>query len=222
MPNSCGVVFDFVSRGYEFNVTTNPTQHWRLQANYSYTDSHEANFGNEIRAWMDHEIAYWQSFNRGSLVTGGTTTIDQAIAFMLQGFNTEANLATIGERGLRKHKVNLFTRYDLPWEPVRGAYVGGGYLHHSKNLAGTNAASTMGYYGNSFWRGDLLAGYKFSKSVLQRVSPLVKGLSLQLNVTNAFDQHDPLITRILPDGVTVFRAVVQAPRTWRLQATLDF
>lgn len=31
-----------------------------------------------------------------------------------------------------------------------------------------------------------------------------------------------MVTRILPDGVTVQRTVVQTPRRWRLQANLEF
>ncbi len=221
-PNSSGVVYDFESKGYEFNLTVNPTKNWRCQANYSYTDSHEADFGREIRAWMDSEIAFWRSFNRGNLITSGSTTIEQAIAFMLDGFNTEANLANIGERGLRKHKVNVFTRYDLPWERLKGAYVGAGYIHQSKPLAGTDSTNTLGFFGNSYWRADLMAGYKFPKAALKKVGRFVQGLTLQLNMANVFDDDDPLVTRIQPDGVTVLRAVVQAPRTWRLQAKVDF
>ncbi|MDP3070001.1 MAG: TonB-dependent receptor [Opitutaceae bacterium] len=221
-PNSSGVLFDFESKGYEFSLTANPTKNWRLQANYSYTDSHVANYGREIRAWMTQEIAFWKSFNRGSLITSGSTTIDQAIDFMLAGFNSQANLSNVGEPGLRKHKVNFFTRYDLPSEILKGAYIGGGYQHQTKALAGTDVTNTIGFYGNSFWRADALAGYKFQKSTLQRFGRFAQGLSLQLNVTNVFNEHDLLITRIQPDGVTPLRAVLQNPRTWRLQASLDF
>ena len=221
-PNSTGVAYDFESKGYEFSLTANPTKNWRLQANYSYTDSHVANYGLEIRAWMDHEIAYWKSFNRGNLITSGSTTIDQAIDFMLAGFNSQANLSKIGEPGLRKHKVNFFTRYDLPAEWLKGAYVGGGYQHQAKALAGTDVTNTIGFYGNSFWRADAMAGYRFQKSVLRHFGRFASGLSLQLNVTNVFNGHDLLITRIQPDGVTPLRAVLQDPRTWRLQASLDF
>lgn len=221
-PNSSGALFDSRSKGYEVSLIANPTKNWRLQANYSYTSTHVANFGREIQAWMDHEIAFWQSFNRGSLVTGNGTTIDQAIAFMVDGFNDQARLSNIGEPGLRKNKINVFTRYDLPWEKLKGAYVGGGYQHQSKALAGTNADNTVGFYGNSFWRADALVGYKFQKTALKRLGGSLKGLSLQLNVTNVLNEHDPLITRIQPDGVSVTRAVVQAPRTWRLQANLEF
>lgn len=222
-PNSSGALFDSRSKGYEFALTANPTKNWRLQANYSYTSTHVANFGREIQAWMDHEIPFWQSFNRGSLImTSGGTTIDQAIAFMVDGFNDQARLSNIGEPGLRKNKINVFTRYDLPWEKFKGAYIGGGYIHQSKALAGTDPDNTVGFYGNSFWRADALVGYEFQKSALKRLGGFLKGLSLQLNVTNVFEQDDLLITRIQSDGVTPLRAVVQPPRTWRLQANIEF
>lgn len=53
-------------------------------------------------------------------------------------------------------------------------------------------------------------------------SRFLDGLTIQLNVTNIFDDDEYLIARIQPDGVSVQRAVVQAGRTWRLQAKLDF
>jgi outer membrane receptor for monomeric catechols len=219
---SNGLVYGQASKGYEFNLTANLSKNWRLQANYSYTDTHFSNYGVELAAWMDQEIAYWRSFNQGSRVTGDGRTIEEAIAFMVAGFGNQANLANIGEPGLRKHKVSFFTRYDLPGDKLKGAYVGGGYRYQSKNLAGTNAGNTVGFYGPSYWRADLLAGYKFRKAATKHLGGFVDGLSLQLNVTNVFDDHDPLITRIQPDGVSITRALVQEPRMWRLQANLEF
>ena len=219
---AAGATYTLASKGYEVSLIANPTKNWRMQVNYSYTDTAQSNWGPELFAWANHEIAYWQSFNRGSLQTNSTTTIDQAIAFMLAGFNTQANIGGLGETGVRPSKVNVFTRYDLPWETLKGAYVGGGYRFQSKDLAGSNATNTVGYYGPSFWRADLLAGYKFQKSVFGRFGQFVKGLTIQLNVDNVFGQDKYLITRIQPDGVTVWRAIPQAPRSWRLQAMFDF
>ena len=216
------VSYDMASKGYEFNLTANLTKNWRLQANYSNTDTKQVNFGPEIRAWMTQEISYWKSFNRGTLAAG-SRTIDQAIAFMLDGYNAQADLEFIGELGTRKHKANVFTRYDLPWEAWRGAYLGGGYRYQSKNLAGSDVTKLLAFYGKPIvWQADVLAGYKFQKGALRRVSRFVDGLTLQLNVVNVVNDDDPLVTRILADGVTVQRAVIQAPRTWRLQAKIDF
>jgi outer membrane receptor protein involved in Fe transport len=211
------------SQGYELNLTANPTRNWRLQLNYSYTDTKQVNFGPEVAAWMEREIAFWRSFNRGGLATGQGRTIEQSIAFMLDGYRAQADLEFIGELGTRKHKANVFTRYDFTWEKLKGAYVGGGYRYQSRNLAGSDVTTRRGFYGQPItWQGDALAGYKFQKSALQRVGRWVDGLTLQLNVSNIFDDDPFLITRILPDGVTVQRAVVQAPRTWRLQARFEF
>ncbi|MGH7958139.1 MAG: TonB-dependent siderophore receptor [Opitutaceae bacterium] len=222
-PIQSGITFAMVSAGYEFNLVANPVKNWRLQANFSYTDTKRTNFGPEIKAWMDREIAYYKSFNQGSLVTGQSSrTIDQAIDFMVASYNSLANIEQIGELGLRKYKVNIFTRYDLPLKVVKGGYIGGGYRHQSRNLAGTDRATTLGYYGKSFWRADLLAGYAFQKSTLERMGRFVKGLTIQLNVNNVFDDDDHLVTRIQPDGDLIWRAIPQAPRTWRLQAKIEF
>lgn len=216
------VKFDMDSEGYELNLTANLTRNWRLQANYSYTDTKQTNFGPEIKAWMDREIAYWRSFNAGSLVTAGTNTIDGAIATMLEGYTAQTNLEQIGELGTRQHKANFFTRYDFSGDHLRGAYVGGGYRYQSKNLAGADLATVEGYYGEPIvWQADFLAGYKFSRSTVKKWSRFLAGLSLQLNVSNVFNDDDFLITRIENGGI-IRRTVVQSPRTWRVQAKLDF
>lgn len=219
--NASGVLYDVASSGYEFELTANLTKGWRLQANYSFTDTHQANFGPELKAWMAQEMAYWRSFNQPNLMTGQGRTIEEAIAFMLDGFQNQDDIGIIGEQGLRKHKVSLFTRYEFQEGALKGVFVGGGYRHQSKNLAGSDASGLVGFYGKSFWRADLVAGYKFGKSTIRRTR-ILDGLTIQLNVSNLFDDTDELITRIEPDGVSVRRAIVQIPRTWRLQAKLDF
>lgn len=217
-PTANGILFDYDSKGYEVELTANPIKHWRLQANFSYTDMSTTNYGSEIAAWMQHEIAYWRSFNQGSLVTGSGVTIDQAIDYMVNGYNRLVAVAAMGELGLRKYKVNLFTRYDLP----AGFYIGGGYRFQSKALAGTDITETIPLYGNSFWRADALLGYTFSKSTLRHLGGYVDNLTIQLNVYNVFDQHDPLITRYQPDDIGALRAVVQPPRSWQLEAKIGF
>lgn len=220
-PNVNAVIYDLASEGYEVNLTANPTRNWRLQATYSDTDTRQANFGPGVRAWMDQEIAYWRSFNASDLEISAGLTIEEAIEFMENGYNLEKNLEKIGELGLRKHKVGLFTRYDFTENRLKGAYIGGGYRYQSKNLAGSDDAREKGFYGPSFTRADFLAGYKFGDSAFGDKDGFFKGLTIQLNVFNVFDDHDALITRILPDG-GFRRAVVQDPRTWRLQASIDF
>ncbi|MGH7946923.1 MAG: hypothetical protein ACREF9_18240, partial [Opitutaceae bacterium] len=201
-PNANGVVFALESSGYEINLTTNVTKNWRLQASTSITDTKQTDYGPEKKAWMEREFAYYDSFNRAALITSAGITIDEAKRRMREEFDAQASLEQLGELGLRRHKISLFTRYDLPWEPLKGAYIGGGYRHQSKNLVGRRTAGG-GLFGRSYWRADFLAGYKFRKV------RLLDGVSLQLNVNNIFDADEPLITRILPDGVTVRRLLVQ-------------
>ncbi|MBI4625964.1 MAG: secretin and TonB N-terminal domain-containing protein [Verrucomicrobia bacterium] len=214
-PNANGGTFALESSGYEINLTANVTKNWRLQASYSITDTKQTNYGPEKKAWMEREFAYYDSFNRAALVTSAGITIDEAKRRMRDEFEAQASLERLGELGLRRHKVSLFTRYDLPWEPLKGAYVGGGYRHQSKNLVGRDTAGNP-LFGRSYWRADLLAGYKLRKV------RVLDGVTLQLNVNNVFSADEPLITRILPDGVTVRRLLVQTPLTWRLQGKREF
>jgi outer membrane receptor for monomeric catechols len=59
--------FDYEASGYEARVTANLTPHWRLVANYSYTNSGRKNVGSELVAWYG-----LKTDNSGALRSGVT------------------------------------------------------------------------------------------------------------------------------------------------------
>ena len=65
------------------------------------------------------------------------------------------------------------------------------------------------------WLADAVVGYRFARV------PVLKRLTLQLNVSNVFDDDRPLETYFFDNG-TVRRLVRTAPRTWRLNASVEF
>jgi outer membrane receptor for monomeric catechols len=71
-------------------------------------------------------------------------------------------------------------------------------------------------YTNSYWYADALAGYRFRKIFGIRM------VSLQLNVTNVFNNQEPLVLRLSADGQNVFREVIPRPLTWKLTTNIDF
>jgi outer membrane receptor for ferric coprogen and ferric-rhodotorulic acid len=50
-PPATATSSDFESEGYEARLTANLTRHWRVMANYSYTDSGRTNLAAEMVAW---------------------------------------------------------------------------------------------------------------------------------------------------------------------------
>jgi outer membrane receptor protein involved in Fe transport len=202
-------------QGYEFTLTANPTRNWRVQMNYSYSDGAQSNIAPEVKAWRAENIPFFQTFDQ-SLITGEATlrTIGAAIAAWESEFADITALEGIALPGNRKHKFNLFTRYTFRNGMLKGFYVGGGYRHQTKNVIGRDVNTGELLYGNSYGLADFLLGYRFSHARLQN-------LSLQLNVRNALDNTDPMITRRRDDG-TVYRWRVQDPRSWQLTANFSF
>jgi outer membrane receptor protein involved in Fe transport len=78
-------------------------------------------------------------------------------------------------------------------------------------------------YGNSFTRADAFLAYRFGRS--GRLPDFIKNLSLQLNVYNVLDQHDPLIMNVANINaatLAINRLRPQDPRYWRLTADFSF
>jgi outer membrane receptor for monomeric catechols len=116
--------------------------------------------------------------------------------------------------GTRKHKVNLFTRYSFTSGRLRGAYIGGGYRHQSKNVAGRNGPRGEFIHGPSYWLADAVIGYRVPRF------PHLRRVNFQLNIANLFDANRPLVTHYFDDG-RVRRWFPLAPRTWRLSASCE-
>lgn len=205
-------LYDHASKGWEVQVTANPTNNWRLQANYALADAVEENKFTEWLNWEKLSTAYFSRFNQNLVLANGNTLREEILDYQGE-LRAQTEAVGIGKLGNRRHKVSVVTRYTLTNGWLRGAYVGGTYRHQSKMFSGLDANGNV-VYTNSFWRSDFLAGYA------------VRGLkdhklSFQLNVFNVFNKHDPLITRFADDG-SVFRYVVQPPTTWRLIMNFEY
>jgi iron complex outermembrane receptor protein len=208
-----GISYDRQSSGYELNVVGNIRRNWSIQANYSYTTSAEQNIGTELKTWAATALPYFRAFDPN--IVSGSLTIGQILANFDAAMQTQFALEGLDVEGNRRQKLNVFTRYSVPSGMFKGLYVGGGYLHQSKTVAGEVSALGPILFGRSYWLASALAGYQFGHV------PLVDKLKLQLNVNNLFDANRPLVTSLNPDN-SIRRAVPIAPRTYRLSATVEF
>lgn len=209
-------LFDYESTGYEFELTANPTRYLRIRANYSITNPIQSNIYREWIAWDKQNVQWLSTVDTSGIITVNNRTIPQEIAYYqdLMGESTASD--GVGTLGNRRDKVSVFTRLDLACVGLRGAYIGGGYRHQSKMFTGVGSAG-QSIYSNSYWRADVMAGY-----ALRLKNKFIKRITLQLDVDNVFNEHDPLITRYRDDSLAVKRLVVQAPITWQLSANIDF
>jgi iron complex outermembrane recepter protein len=207
-------LFDYVSEGWELQVTANPTKQWRFVVNHAIADAVDDNKFLEWGNWASLTTQYLSAFPVNSIVTSSGDTIADEIRVYEDELDAQTRSSGIGKLGNRKSKTSMVTRYNLASGPLSGAYVGAAYRHQSKMFTGVDA-SLQPVYGNSFWTADLMAGYTVPKMRDGRK------LSFQLNVYNVFDKRDPLVIRYDANGA-VYRHVVQPPTTWRLTTTFDF
>lgn len=213
-------LFDHRSQGVDLQLTANVTRNWRLQANYSYTDAVEENLFPEWKAWHVQNVAFLAKTNTAGVITSASRTIQQEVDFYLttsSGLNeyTENDGGT--KLGTRRHKSNLFTRYNFTSGWMKGIYAGGGYSYQSKLFTGLDPAGNEAW-SPAYWRADAMIGYTV-RGLRQN-----RRLSFQANVYNVFNDRDALIVRYswetgrkLP-----YRTVPQPPTTWRLSANFEF
>jgi len=206
--------YSYKSTGYEFEATANITKNFRLQSKYSVTDAVQSDMFLEWKAWDKQNVQWLSKFDTKNIVcTGDTATIAEEVAYYQSEIATDTASDGVQNLGSRRYKVSVFGRYDLPWEKLKGVYVGGGYYHQSKIFTGVDTAGKP-VYGNSYWRADVMAGYRFKYR---------KGrtASIQLNIKNVFNQHDPLVNRYNDNG-TITRWVIQDPISWQVTTNIDF
>lgn len=213
--NSNGGYSDRESKGWEFRVIANPSSNWRLQANYSITDAIESNIIPEVRAWAEENIAFWSRHDTAILTTSNIA-IAQEIANLRDDIAAQTSAQGLGAIGNRRHKTNLFVRHDFAGG-LKGFYAGGGWRYQSKMLTGRNLATNLLQYSDAIIRTDLLLGCRFKLPRANRARAHV-----QLNISNVFDDDDPMILRRTPDDLYVRRFSVVEPRTFRLTATFEF
>lgn len=215
-----GTETDTESTGYEYSLTANVTKNWRLSANYSITGSVTANYGPEIDDWAKVEIPYMKRFNQ-NIVTASGLTIGQQIANWEASNVIAKSVEGKGTIGNRREKVSVVSRYSFPDGFLKGFSIGGTARHQSKNVIGIKTNGEW-VHGNSFTRADAFCGYRFGRTPSLKQ---LRNLSLQLNIYNVLDQHDPLIMNIANINAPVLevnRLRPQEPRYWRLSAEFAF
>ena len=261
-PNVSGALSDSRSSGYEARVTANFTRQWRFVLNYSYTDSVRRNLYNEAFAWYGLKTDAGALAKQGvaqnaagqfvidptAYVAGGTvakwielgatrataspstlaTSANVTVAQELFNLVDEINASKQDQEkrwGLRPHKLSLFTAYDFKEGWAKGVTVGGGWRWRSANIIGTDLAGKE-LTGRPLSYVDLMLRYA------RKFRQLPGTVSFQMNVSNAFDNSDPVPVRLLTTdlayrlpggrGVPYGRIDVVDPREVRFTTTYSF
>lgn len=202
--------FDHVSEGYEFTLTANPSDNWRISMNYANTELVQTNIANDVVDWFADNRALWDA--NGDLSTGNLT-IAEEVEELENWIASRKQLEGSMAQGSKEHTFRMFTRYDFDEGLLAGFHIGGGarYISGSAIAADANGDVIRGEGQTMF---DLVTGYKFE---IREGFPV----RVQLNINNLLDETDPYFTRAKVSGV-VDRYTLPTPRQFRLSASFDF
>jgi outer membrane receptor protein involved in Fe transport len=241
--NANGFMEDRDTSGWELGLVANPTNNWRVSANFSINHLVAHNSMAEVKAWADKNVAWW----RQQVVAGGYTAanyplttgtdwdyLNANVGWMNSGIDSITALDGHEARGQRQYGANLYNKYTFESGAFKGFSIGGGGRYQSKNVLGMYDDTLDAkynptvHYGRSLVLLDANLGYSFKTEWAGKES----WMELQLNVSNLFNKQDDQIYTLAwwgtvsSDGKTLTRSAerigLQEPRKYTLSATLHF
>ena len=223
--NANGYLYDRKAKGWEFTLVANPTNNWRISANFSINDVKAENSMADVKAWANTNSAWWlqKAATQGGsdfLLGGGSwDTLGANIGWMNGSIDPIVALDGHAAKGERKYGANLYTKYTFSDGALKGFSIGGGGRYQSANV--------LGMYYNEIKMGRNLVlfdgslGYSFPTKFLGAGS----WVDLQLNVANVFNTRKYQIYTLAwwdAAGSTPERLGLQEPRKYTFTATLHF
>lgn len=227
------VTSDTQSKGYEYELTANPTSHWRISFNASETTATETNVGGAA-------LTDYINYMNGKLINAdGTLTpagalpryggAGNSIYPSIWGpFLANYTLLKLNEGSavpeLRKWRYNIISNYSFHQSFLKGLGVGGSYHWEDKVVLGYPVVTggsfasydlTKPYYGPALNALDLWLSYerKLTKNVRWRIA---------LNVYNVGKKDKLIPISIEPDGHTWASARTAPVEQWMLTNTFSF
>lgn len=203
---------DTDGKGYEVEITANPTPRWRITANASKKQTELSKQGANFKSLFAQKEAAW-------LATNDTAVINamNIIRPLLTSF-TKDGQRRLGER---EYTANLYTNYEFaPESKLHGFTVGGGVRFLGPALVGYDLNSSgqlVEFDGNEDITVDLNVIYR--RKLAQK-----RNLTVQLNVKNVLEDYAIQRVGIVSasfdqDGGTI---IYKQPRQFLLSATVTF
>jgi hypothetical protein len=224
------VTADTQSKGYELELTANPTPNWRVSFNAAETTAVRTNVGGPV---LDNLVSYMDTVMAGP---GGDLTrfnSDWSAGNQLRldwtGWRAQYTLLKLQEGSaaseLRKWRYNVVTNYSFTHGMWKGVGVGASYRWQDKVVIGYPVVPGTGglasfdltkpYYGPAEAGLDLWASYE--RKLTNKI-----GWKIQANVRN-FGQNDGLIPiSVQPDGHTWASVRVKPVQEWFMTNTFTF
>ncbi|WP_415910843.1 TonB-dependent siderophore receptor [Oleiharenicola sp. Vm1] len=204
-------------KGYEFEITANPTKNLRLQASYGTQNTSKVDYYPDSRAYFSSNLAAWNAVvNNAALDAAKRTTLRSEIANVQNALDQ----AKPGSKqdGQLKYTAAFFANYTFTDRMLKGFEAGAGVTYAAKPYAAVYDNVT--YYGDSRLTTNLTLQYH------TKIASVPTHFALYID--NVLDDQDPWVTsyhwgytdssgRHIKDGY-----VLQAPRTFRLAARFEF
>jgi outer membrane receptor for ferric coprogen and ferric-rhodotorulic acid len=212
----------YTGSGLEFDFTAMLTANWRLMFNLALPDTEVSAGLMDTQAYYAANAEFWKS-EIVRLKAAGETLLADAIENRVLGIESRLGSFTAGRRlnNTFRYTANLFSRYFFTDGPLAGFSVGGGVNMRGDRLVGNRPGDAYDYvYAKDYMLFTLVAGYERDWGRSR--------VSLQLNVSNLFDQEIVRPIRYatyVSNGQPLFvadRFHVQDPRRVLLTVGLQF
>ena len=227
-PENAVLLEDTISRGYEFELTANPTRNWRISANASMIEAVRDKIpGAEFSALMDF---VWEKLNGPAgevpfAITSGAPTDNSLRRF--SGFydSYQVQLQNNGQsvKELSKWRYSCVTNYSFNTGRLKGLSVGLNYRYEDPKVIGyglkaegTRIVTDI----NTLYYNEAVQTWGLSARYGRRLSDKVNW-SVQANLSNAFQGNKVLATSTQPDG-SIARGMIREGSAWSLSNTLSF
>jgi outer membrane receptor for ferric coprogen and ferric-rhodotorulic acid len=193
-------------KGYELELTANPSRSLRLQAGFSKPDA------TIVEAMPGQRTYFAVNQSTWGPVAAGTTPDDLTLHNLLTNAQALLDNNVAGDRrtGLVQYTANVFANYTFLNQSLRGFSVGAGVAQTGRQYLGT--------FGT-------VAGYSSVRTTVNTVvayDTKLYGLHTRfaLNIDNLLNKHDPIVTSY--DGGWKDAAGNPIPNGWYFQEPITF
>lgn len=221
---STGASFAGATHGIEAELTANPSENWRVFANFSHSTTSNKNIGPEMRAYVDRWTPFWQK-NANVPLSGTAGTVGSQATAVANAIISNYILPD-GQQpvGQMKDKLSMRTSYDFAAGRLKGVTVGGGVRWNSAPITGYfssldskgNVVARVAKGSDQFFL-DLNAAYRRKVNLVNRSAMM----TIQLNVNNALNNDAYVNLRVGSDGaVELYK--FNPPIEWILSTRFSF
>ncbi len=234
MQDETGAVYvpaDVTSRGWEFEVTYNPTRNWRIKANLAQMEAIDSNIGNSVTEYLADRLPVWTSIrdDQGNLwwEANNSTARGRYIADILAPYSFEVANSGKPRAQMREWRFNVLSNYDFTDGVLKNFSVGGALRWESKGAIGfyglpadasgliTGLDPDRPIHDKARYYVDLNVGYKF-----KLFRDTVRG-RVQLNVRDFLERGRLQPLAVNPDGSPYAFRIID-PQQFILSTTFDF